>query len=105
MINIRGCIQLDELVKFIIMFTDEKNNNKYFLCKNMNNDLVFVLIENLTSEDLHRLFESENCYKFNNKYDAYIFLCRNLSKINIENRIRGSIEYVKFGQKLNGTFL
>lgn len=86
------------------MFTD-KNNNKYFLCKDMNNDLVFVLIEKLSSEELHRLFESENCYKFDNKYDAYIFLCRNLSKINIENRIQGSIGYVQFRQKLNGTFL
>ena len=104
MINIRGCIQLDKLEKFIIMFTD-KNNNKYFLCKDMNNDLVFVLIEKLSSEELHRLFESENCYKFDNKYDAYIFLCRNLSKINIENRIQGSIGYVQFRQKLNGTFL
>ncbi len=86
------------------MFTDE-NDIKYFLCKDMNNDLVFVLIERLTPEELHRLFESENCYKFDNKYDAYIFLCRNLSKINIENRIQGSIDYVQFGQKLNGTFL
>ena len=104
MINIRGCIQLDKFEKFIIMFTD-KNNIKYFLCKDMNDNLVFVLIEYLKPEELHRLSESENCYKFDNKYDAYIFLCRNLSKINIENRIQGSISYVQFGQKLNGTFL
>lgn len=104
MINIRGWIQLDELIKFVIKFTD-KNNNNYLLCKDMNNDFVFVLIEKLTSEQHYRLFKSEKCYKFDNKYDAYIFLCRNLSKINIENRIQGSISYVKFGQKLYGTFL
>lgn len=100
----RGCIQLDKFEKFTIMFTDE-NNIKYFLCKNMNDNLVFVRIEKLTPEELHRLYESENCYKFDHKYDAYIFLCRNLSKINIENRIQGSIDYIKFGQRLNCTFL
>lgn len=84
---------------------NDNDGYKYILCKNTDNELVFVIENHIEIDVLYKIINSDNCLKFNNKYEAYNFLCKNLSNIKIENKIHGKISYVRYKQIVICNFL